>query len=194
MKRIVVVAALALALSGCLPVTSTSPVGTTRGLGVDRRLAGMWEGSTDSGTPGWFAFVPDDHGGMTAILIGFPSTKDSDGSFETFFVRTAALGRAEYLNAQELTDNGRAATGPLAKNIMPLLYRFENERRLTLYLMDEEAAKKIVEAGRIAGVVEHEQFGDVTLTANPADLDRFFASATGLALFKKPFVVLTRVN
>lgn len=192
LNRIIGIIALALGLLGCLPVTSTSPVGTTRGLGIDRRLVGMWEGSTDK--PGWLAFVPDDHGGMTGILIGFPSKKDSSAFYGTYALQTAALGKAEYMNAREMTDNGLVASGPLAKNFMPLLYRFDGERTLTLYLVDDDAAKQVIRAGKIVGVIQNGQFGDVTLTAKPADLDKFFASDAGLKLFTKPFIMLSRAR
>ncbi len=186
--------ALALAVLGCLPVTSTSPVGTTKGLGVDRRLTGMWLGSTGNAAPGWFAFVPDDHGGMTAIVIGFPSAKEPSGFYGTYAVQTVSLGKAAYMNAREMMENGKPATGPLAENSMLLLYRFNGKRTLSLYLVDEEAAKQAVRTGKIAGVVQSGQFGDVTLTAKPADLDKFFASDAALKLFAKPFVVLARAK
>jgi hypothetical protein len=186
--------ALVLAVSGCLPVTSTSPVGTTKGLGADRRLAGMWHGSTGNAAPGWFAFVPDDHGGMTAIVTSFPSGNESSGFYGTYAVRTASLGKAAYMNAREVMESGKPATGPLAENSMLLLYRFDGERTLTLYLVDEDAAKQAVGTGKIAGVVQGGQFGDVTLTAKPADLDRFFASDAALKLFTKPFIVLSRAK
>ena len=192
LRHITCVVAVALALAGCLPVTSTSPVGTTKSLGADNRLVGMWQGATDDGAPAWFAFVPGAHGGITAIVIGFPSATDSSGFYGTYSVRTASLGKAAYVNAREVMENGQPVTGPLAEKFMLLLYRFRGPHTLVLYLADEDATKDAVKARKVDGTIEPGKFGDVTLTARPADLDRFFASDAALKLFTKPFVLLSR--
>ena len=68
------------------------------------------------------------------------------------------------------------------------------DNTLKLYLVDEDAAKAAVTAGKIAGKIEGGNFGDVMLTASPAALDAFFSSDAGRALFTKPLVVLHRVK
>lgn len=194
MQRIIGIVALALSLAGCLPVTSTSPVGTTKALGADSRLVGMWQGRTDDNAPIWFAFLPDGHGGLTAIAIGIPTAKDESGYYATYSLRTTSLGRAAYMNVRAVTEDGKPASEPPAGRSIIALYRFGVPRSLALYLADENATKDAIKARKIGGTIEPGKFGDVTLTAKPADLDRFFASDAGLKLFAKPFVVLSRAQ
>jgi hypothetical protein len=77
---------------------------------------------------------------------------------------------------------------------MPVLYRISADGSLALYLIDEKAARAAIEKGALAGTVEPGEYGDVTITAGPAALDTFFASAAGRALFMKPIGILQRVN
>jgi hypothetical protein len=127
-------------------------------------------------------------------MIGFPASTNSSGFYGSYRVRTAALGRALFIDAHEVSENGAPTSGSLAENSIPLLYRFDGEHNLTLYLLDEKATKEVVRAGKIAGVVENFDYGDVTLTAPAAALDRFFASSAGRGLFKEPMVILKRVQ
>ena len=194
LKRVIFIIALAVALQSCLPVTSKSPVGSTSGFRVDDRLIGMWQGTTSNGQV-FFAFLPDDHRDIMAVMIGFPLSVNSSGFYGSYRIRTATLGKALFIDAHEVSENnGQPPTGSLAENSIPLLYRLDGERKLTLYLLDEKATKEAVKAGKIAGIVESSDYGDVTLTAPQAELDKFFASSAGLALFKQPMVALKRVQ
>ena len=42
LRHIAMAIGCSLLLAGCLPVTSTTPVGTTAGLGADEALYGTW--------------------------------------------------------------------------------------------------------------------------------------------------------
>jgi len=64
-----------------------------------------------------------------------------------------------------------------------------------LYLPDEDKFKAAIVAGKIAGTIKKNKFTmdgkeydsgeDVVITAEPKDLDAFFAKPENLALFEK---------
>jgi hypothetical protein len=196
-KRIIAVLAATLALAGCLPVTTTSPVGSTSGFRPDPALYGMWEGSTqtpDEHEVAYIAFLPGgDNGNATAIFVSTPVPVKS-GDWASYAVKITALGRYHYLNAQALITDGKPAEGSEANDSFPVLYQLDAAGTLTLYLIDEDAAKAALKAGKIAGLVRAGTFGDVTLTAAPSDLDAYFSGPSGRALFTKPLIVMHRVK
>ena len=197
MKRIVAILAAALALAGCLPVTTKSPVGSTAGFKPDPALFGMWEGTPeetgDRNDVAFFAILPDKDGEATVVFIDMPvPVKSAD--WASYAVKTAALGPYRYLDAQARITDGKPADGEEARSTFPLLYRIEADGNLALYLLDEDATKAAVRQGRIAGTVGNGSLGDVVLTAAPKELDAFFASSDGRALFTKPLIVLHKVK
>jgi hypothetical protein len=182
-----------LMLAGCLPVTSTSPVGTTVGLGADPALYGTWKGhSPEAGDPhdGFFHFMAAKDGSITAAVILAAGGKD-DG-WTIFHVQTAVLGQNRFLNAVETFDKDTAAEGRLQNANIPLLYVLRG-KTLTLYLLDEDKAKAAIRAGKLKGSIEPGENGDVAITAEPAALDAFMAQPEAAALFKV-MLVLKRVE
>jgi len=187
-------AGLALAVAGCLPVTTKSPVGTTAGLGADPDLIGTWKGrSVADKTVMFFHFLRAKDGGIDAVLVG-PSTKKDEGGWMAIHIETAALGTSRFMNARAIYDGGKPAEGAMAEHTFPVLYSFGARHELTLTLLDEDAAKAAVKAGKIAGTVGEGMSGDVLLTADAKTLDVFFQTPDGMALFKKPFAVLKKVR
>jgi hypothetical protein len=187
-----------LALAGCLPVTTKSPVGSTGGFKSDPALYGMWEGSPPDPKDGkndavFIAIMPDEDGEATAVFIDLPVPVKS-GDWGTYALKISALGPYRYLNSRTRFSDGKPAEGAEAESSFPLLYRIDGSGRLVLYLLDEDATKAAVAAGKIAGTVGSGSLGDVTLTASPRDLDAFFASRAGAALFTKPLIVLSKVK
>jgi hypothetical protein len=195
-KPIIAVLAAALALAGCLPVTTTSPVGSTTGFRPDPALYGMWEGTAqnpDEHEVAYIAFLPGgDDGNATAIFVSTPVPVKS-GDWASYAVKITALGPYHFLDAHALITDGKPAEGSEAQNF-PLLYEMDAAGTLTLYLIDEDAAKAAVKAGKIAGQVQSGNYDDVTLTASPQKLDAFFSSRAGRALFTKPLIAMHRVN
>jgi hypothetical protein len=196
-KRIVAILVATLALAACLPVTSKSPVGSTAGFKSDPALFGMWEGTPEDPANAkgmvFFAIMPTDEGEATVVFVDMPVPVKS-GDWANYTVQTAALGPYRYLNARAKFTDGKPADGAEAESTFPLLYRFDSSGRLVLYLLDEDATKEAVKAGKIAGVVGNGTLGDVTLTASPKELDAFFATGKGRALFTKPLIVLRKVR
>jgi hypothetical protein len=193
----IVSAAVALALSACLPVTTKAPVGSTVGFKTDPQLMGVWQGAAnDSGDSATIAFLSTEDG-IVAVLIGIPAAKDGtdeSGTYSSYAIKTAQLGRYRYMNTRALMEDGKPAAGREAQDTFPILYAINGDGMLTLTLADEDAAKDAVKSGKTAGIVEGGDYGDITLTGGPAALDAFFSSEAGRAIFKKPFVLLHRVK
>ena len=192
--RIACVALIGIGLCACPPVTSKTPVGTTVKAVRDSALAGVWRGKVaDGDAASYFTFLPQDDGTYSVVLVTPPSAKDN-GGFGVFGAETVTLGRFHFINARELTDENKAAKGAMADNTIPLLYKLEGDNTLVLYLIDEDAAQSAIKANKIKGTIGEGQFGDVTLTASPSELDAFMASPAARALFTKPLVILRKVK
>ena len=171
-------------------------MGTTTGLGADPALIGTWTPVADKaseGAPGYFHILKAEDGTLTALLVSTGSEKKT-GEWSLYHATTATLGGHGYLNAQPVSENGKTEkTDETAANI-PILYRVGPHGRLSLYLINEDAAKKAVADGEIDGTVEPGNMGDVVLTASPDKLDAFLASDAGAALFTEKLVTLKKVE
>jgi hypothetical protein len=191
--RFAVLGLAALFVAACLPVTTKNPVGSTVGFKPDPALIGLWKGHGEDGDKdGYFAFLRNEQDtGMTAILI--TPEKDVD-EWGTFDLEPATLGANHFMNVHEGLKNGRPDDDEMAKENILVLYRIEPDGKLTLSLLDEEAAAAAVRAGKIQGTIQPGSSGDVHITAEPAAQDAFFATKEGAALFSKKLVTLTRVR
>ena len=192
--RFALLAAAALIVAACLPVTTEHPVGTTAGFKQDPALIGVWkaEPNKDDDKPGYLAFLnAEEDGAMTAIMVA--PGKDA-GDWATYNLKLATLGGNRFINAWAVLNNGRAADADEARADIPLLYRFGKDGKLTLYLLDEDATRAAIRAGRIKGEAQPGETGDAHITAEPKELDAFFATRESAALFVKPLIVLDRVN
>lgn len=189
-------AGLGLLLTGCLPVTSKAPVGTTVGQGTDPALIGTWrpvpgKGKKDeNGPPGYFHLIADRDGTVTALLVSTGEAAKKNGEWSLYRVASATLGGHHYLNVQIVGDNGKPSKDPDAN--IPVLYRFGPHGRLMLYLMSEKGATAAIHSGAIEGRVDEGKYGDVQLTATPEKLDAFLASDQGAALFTEKLVTLKK--
>jgi len=189
-----ILAFAAIGLAACPPVTTKTPVGTTVTAANDPGLPGVWRGRIGTyKNSSFFTFLPAKDGTTTAIVV-MATTSDDEGGWGAFSLDTVALGSRHYFNVRETIDQGNPATGSMADNSFPVLYHFTGHDELTLSMIDEDAAKAAIKAGKIAGTVGSGQFGDVVLTAPPGELDRYMASAASNPLFAKPLIVLHRVK
>jgi hypothetical protein len=194
--RFAVLGAAALFVAACLPVTTKNPVGTTAGFKQDESIVGLWkvEPGKDSkdDKQGFLAFLTaEDGNAMTALMIA--PGKDA-GDWGVYNLKLATLGQNHVMNAWSVSGNGRPADKDEAKADILLLYRMGKDGKLTLYLLDDDKTGEAVKAGKIKGDVQPGSTGDVHITADPAALDKFFATKEGAALFVKPLVVMERVK
>jgi hypothetical protein len=181
----------ALFLSACLPVTSTAPAGSTAGFKNDPVLSGIWKGKPeDADDSSYFVFLPKGDDTISALLV---ITKPGDAGWMAFSLQTTELGGRRFINAKETAQDGQAADESLSKNSIPFFYSFANNK-LTLYTIDEDAAKAAISAGKLEGRIEPGTYGDVVITASGEKFDKFLQSKAGKALFTKPFAILTKVE
>jgi hypothetical protein len=179
-------------LAGCYVPTTTHPVGTTVGLKSDSALLGMWkaEPDPDNHRSYYYDLLNAKDGAIFAVLV--PDRGDASDVM-MFKFSSARMGNFGFLNVRVMTDPAHEATDQPAGTV-PALYRFEANGRLKIFLPNEDALKDAIRAHKIAGTADASGSGDVVVTAEGAVLDKFFRSPAGLALFKKPFAVLTRVK
>jgi hypothetical protein len=188
--RFAIPALAALIVAACLPVTTSHPIGSTAGIGSDRDLSGIWKGrGQDQDKDGYIVFMDNGDDTMTAIVF---SPEDKGGDWESYTLQTARLGTHRYMNARPALKNGKPVDGGEAKVIFPLLYTIANGT-LTLSLIDDDAAKAAIAAGRIEGTVDPGDMGDVHITAAPAALDAYF-TAEGTTLFRKTLLTLRKTG
>jgi hypothetical protein len=201
--RIALAIAATLLIAGCLPVTSKTPVGTTAGLGADEALYGTWTGraedqpdkdkdKTEKGVL-YLHFLKGKDASAISVLWVVTGNGKNDSECMSFTVTTAKLGAYRYMNAVETSEDGKPIEGELKNASFPLLYKFGSHHKLTLYLLDEDKVKEAIKAGKIAGIIETRDFGDVKITADAAALDAFFATPEAAKLFKV-FVVLRKAE
>ncbi|HEY1633007.1 MAG TPA: hypothetical protein VGF56_16940 [Rhizomicrobium sp.] len=182
--------ALALLAAACLPVTTTTPVGTTTGLSADPALTGMWKGHGDKPSDTIYAFFFPQSGATTSAVLLRSAAKDGGWGHYTF--ETTTLGQYKFMNAHEISSDGKPSDAAAAQKTFPLLYRVNGDGALVIYLVDEKRAKAAIKAGKIQGTIDPTDYGDVVLTAAGADLDAFLQTPDGRALFVKPLAILKK--
>jgi len=183
-----------LLLAACFPPVTKTPIGGSAA-NPDPALLGLWKGNmanSDSREPVYFHFIRKKDGGMTVLMVS-ADKKNEDGALAAV-ANATKVGGNRFLNARLIPlDNAESADDDGPDGTIPVLYRFEG-RRLTLYLMNEDATKDAIKAKKITGTVEPGQFGDATITADQQELDRFVTSGEGQKLFSDKFAVLTRMD
>src|SRR5947209_9874253 len=185
-------ALLGVAVTPCLPVTTSSAIGTSAAMTPDPVLTGMWKGKVGgSGAFTYLTFFPQRDGALNIVML-MPPAASEDGGWMAFQARNVTLGSHEYLDAKQIEDGGKPPDARLAH--IPVLYHLGGDGILVLYLMDDGAAREAIQKGKIAGTIQRGEYGDVTITAAAAALDAFLASDAGRALFKKPFAILERLK
>ncbi|MBV8978097.1 MAG: hypothetical protein JO261_12905 [Alphaproteobacteria bacterium] len=180
-----------LIVAACLPVTTDHPIGSTVGFRPDPRLIGLWKGhgeGKDDGD-GYFAFLRNADGGMTAMLLTFENDADQ---WDVYDAQIATLGANHIMNVRARSKNGERANEEDAKQIIPIRYDIGRNGKLTLSLLDDKKTAAAIRAHKIKG--ESKADDDARLTAEPKELDAFFATKEGAALFSAKFVVLTKMK
>lgn len=184
----------ALLAAACLPVTTEAPLGTTVAPGAEPVLLGTWKGRVGDNEegPSYFHILPATDGTET-VLVVTPAHGKNKGSWSEFAARAVTLGSYRYLDIRSISSDGKPAGKDEAARNIPVFYKL-GHGTLTLYLIGEKAAKDAIESGRIEGMIEPGDYGDITLTAAPEKLDAFFASPDGAKLFTDKLAILKKVE
>jgi hypothetical protein len=190
LARLAALLFVALSAAACLPVTTTVPVGSTVGFTPDPALAGIWKGHGQKLTDiMYLSFFPKDDGTVTALALK-PDGKD--GGWAAYSIQTTTLGAYKFMNAREVSSDGKPAEGVEAQKVFPLLYRVNGDGALVIYLLDEKRAASAIKSGKVAGTIDPGDYGDIKITAPAADLDAFMQTPDGRALFVKPLAIFKR--
>lgn len=187
----VLAAVVALLLAACYPPTTTHIPGK---IARDTRLVGLWTAKIEGESrPAYFHFLPQEDGTVTAVMV--ESGDKPGGDYSAYSITTSKAGANMLMNVRVLTSNGKPDNSEVtpAGRTIPLLYRFDAKGQLTLAIMNERATKDAIKAHKIAGTVGQGDTGDAVINADPATLEKFFASKEALALFdNKSLMVLTK--
>lgn len=195
----------AVMLAGCGEVSTQYPVGSTTGLTSDPALIGTWwpraekgddvERTADGNHAGYIHVLPTREGQFEIVLVSLPVKPGDTGDFEVYRASSGRAGENRFLNVVMLSPAGEEPLTAPKHGTTPILYRFEANGDLTLFKLDTDKTTAAVKAGVIAGTIEkntykydgkeYEGTPDVTITADPATLDAFFAKPTVIDLFEK---------
>jgi hypothetical protein len=193
--RLLLAALAVLALAACYPPTTSHPIGSTVGFKSDPSLLGLWKARSpdpDNHSFYYYHVLQAKDGAMFAVLV--PSGGDGKASDVMMFkLKTARFGNLGFLNVRVMMDPEHEAPDQ-PPGWVPVLYRFEANGTLKIFILEEDATKNAIRTHKIAGTVGNAETDDAVVTADGATLDNFFRSRTGLALFDKPFVILTKVK
>ena len=188
-------AALAvLALAACYPPSTSRPIGSTVGFKNDPSLEGLWQTQPDSDGHKflYYHLLNTKNGTMFAVVV-----PDRGGDFTTAILKltTVRFGNFGFLNARFMMDPQHELPDQ-SPGTIPVLYRFDAKDKSEIYIPDEGATDDAIRARKIAGTLDNGLSAKHTslITADGPTLDKFFRSPAGLALYKKPFAVLTRVK
>jgi hypothetical protein len=180
------------ALAACLPPTTSHPVGSTVGFKTDPSLEGLWQTGPDSdGRVLYYHLLDTKNGTMFAVLV---PNRAGDANVVMLSLKTARFGSFGFLNVRWMLDPKHELPGQ-SPGTIPVLYRFDGKDKLEIFIPDEGATDAAIDAHKIAGIKDNGTTDHTTLiAANGPALDQFFRSPAGLALYKKPFAVLTRMK
>jgi len=197
-----------LVVGGCTHVTTTSPIGTTAGLGSDKALYGTWKGHfvndwQKKGNPEVFVhFLRHGDTETEVLYVSAPRQGDGYGGADRYTITTAKLGQNRYFNAVQKKSDDTASDS--ANQYIPVLYRIDADGTLKLNLMDMDKTVAAIKSGAVAGSFGTRVFKDdqgrlvtsydyANIDAHPQDLDAFMAKPEAAALFQA-FLVLKRVE
>lgn len=171
MKTIVLMRLLAalvvLPLGGCLAYVE-QPLTDPATAAVDQALLGDWQSVAENGEKIAVSITAK---GEHLIRIEFTGT-DSAGRTNraAYLAHTSDIAGTRYLNVLD------ARRTMLPRGFMLLKYSTANKDELAISLLSEDAVKRAIREGELAGMVEvASEFGDATITAAPEELVPFLA-------------------
>jgi hypothetical protein len=194
------VAALVLLLPSC--VDSKTPLSDPDKAKPDDQLMGVWRFRGERGETTYY-HVGRAGGKLPASVMDVVSVQHTpDGKINQgeLLVFPSTLGEKTYLNAGEIRPEQRTLLeekgwkqGAVDAYLI-LRYEIKGDV-LTLHVMDGDARKRAIEAGKVKGVVEKDPHGNIRayFTDTSENLARFVASA-GDDLFVKDALRLERVK
>jgi hypothetical protein len=168
-----------LALFACTPESRNSLPDESRVVG-DSRLLGLWRAEPDSDD---LRVQVSQRGPQEFFAVTTETAKTEQGSSihrDEYRLRFFDVGGRSILAVQELSQApGREPSWLLAT------YRFDEGNSVTLFFMDEERIRLLVQGGHLPGTIRgaDTQFPELLVTAPPAALAELIGSNDPARLF-----------
>jgi hypothetical protein len=218
-SRLVAVAIVLCFLGACSYVTTVNPVGVSRGVQQDARLAGAWKLVEINGKPAppsargkaYVIFTPETAGEYSAVISSWESGKPNTDTF----ILDLVIGRVAdqtLLSAKllgELSKPGKldAADRDSIKGYWPVLYRIDGDGRLRFYKMSDKDFDKVrqaIESSQLEGTIQKTILANskngrsgrdvqVNVTAAPKALDSYFEKEIP-SIFSEPLYTFQKID
>lgn len=196
MKRLVgVLVAGSVFLAGC--VDSTKPLVDPQKAKPDKQLLGLWRHVGQDGQVSFYHIgqAGDEQPEGVFRVVGVTHREGQLAPPAEMLLFTAQVGGKSYLNVAELkpgvAEKIKEKGWEAVEGYFIWRYQIEGDR-LTVWAMDNEAKRRVVEAGKLKGEVSTGRFRFVKFTDAPENLARFLSEA-GDSLFTNDPVRLERV-
>jgi hypothetical protein len=166
---------LALLLSGCL-VDSKNPIAAPSPDGIDPEILGSWGATGEDGPIFVHVFQPRDGvpGAVEVIAVGFE--KDKSGSIDHY---CGYLSRVQKLHLINLIGPVEDCTKTAGQPYFFVAYDRSLDNVLTVNLMLEDAVKKAIQSGKLAGEKDATGAATAHITAESDAIRAFLLADTG---------------
>jgi hypothetical protein len=189
MKRIAIVLFVIL-LSGCM-ASSDNPVSAPSMKEADARLVGTWkllELDKKTGKQRGVAWLhigwqKNNRPFMDAVMVVFEKGEVDIARYHLF---VSKLGDKTYMNIKE------EKSGKISPAFMIMKYTIDSKKGLTMYLMNNIAAKDLVRASKLKGTVKG-TFSGVRITDTSANIAKIL-QADDSKLFNSPMRPFSKVR
>ncbi len=167
----------AVAGTACEPPRSAKPIGSPAAL--DPRLIGVWSARLSGGSDALLEIAPH-AGGADLLLVG----TDESGLIPMHFDLTPGVANGvHYWNLREKRMLGSFSEKfELGADYLFVKFQLGKSGALTIWYMDDEPAKKAIEAGTLAGTTGPDF---VHITDEPAKILAMAAAADPTQLWSK---------
>jgi hypothetical protein len=176
-------------LTGCL-VDSKNPIAPPSADAVDPEILGSWEAHGDDGAVFFHVFQPTGGvpGAVEVIAVGFE--KDKSGSIDRYCGHLSRIGKQHFINLIGPVEDCAKTEG---EPYFFVAYDRTLDGVLTIRLMREEAVKKAIGSGKLAGDKDAGGGPTAHITAEPAAIRAFILADTG-GLWDQALAPLRRVE
>lgn len=199
-RPLLLIAACSLLLTSCFD--TRNPLSDPQKSKADERLSGAWRFRGENGEMNYYHIGHAGEKLPASVMRVFFVQHRTDGTMQSgeLLIFPTSIGDKMYLNAAEANPSQLALleekgwTDEAINKYLILRYQITGDV-LTLQLIDQEAKKRAVEAGKIKGMSEKDQDGNIRVhfTDTTENFAKFVAEA-GDDLFSKDVLRLERVK
>jgi len=203
-RTIACAAVMLLLLSQTSCVYSVNPLTDPEKCNIDERLIGVWKEAGKDDVSYVFIGRPwDVKGRPDGLMVMHSTTFNADHELNWIetpsYFFSVKVGEGQYLQCVKLSSSKKLTEWDGAGKRLYQFWKYQIVAdRLTLWMMDQDAAKKAIEDGVLKGTVQKKKTNitpEVTLTEPTEGLRRYLASDRSKALFpEQTKITLQRVK